>query len=225
MKNSQRGNAGPPPPSTPGARWALSLVTLLVCGLILETSLRFLAPAERSFSSRGNLPWIAWDAGLGWVNRAGFQGRHAKPGVFDVAIEINAEGFRMREIDRARAAGRRRVLVLGDSFTFGHGVEAADTFCSRLERQLDRTEMLNTAVMGVGHDQQLLWLRERGLSYKPDLVIWGFSSADIPRNTIRFWREADPDTGLDFAKPRFVLRDGRLELTGVPTPPPNADYS
>jgi len=93
-------------------------------------------------------------------------------------------------------------------------------FTTRLAALLPGTEVLNGAVVGWGHDQQLLWLEREGLKYQPDLVVWAFSSADIPRNTVYFRRMADPRTALDYAKPRYLLEAGKLVLTNVPTIPP-----
>jgi hypothetical protein len=58
----------------------------------------------------------------------------------------------------------------------------------------------------------LLYLREVGARYRPDVVLLGFVSDDMERNLLGF---------RDFAKPRFVLRGGRLELRGTPVPTPD----
>jgi hypothetical protein len=71
--------------------------------------------------------------------------------------------------------------------------------------------VLNLGVHGYGHDQMLLYLREEGIKYRPDLVVLGFLYDDMERNLVGF---------RDYAKPRFEQRDGRLELRNVPVPPP-----
>jgi hypothetical protein len=74
----------------------------------------------------------------------------------------------------------RRVLVLGDSFTFAGKVRLEETFPKRLERLLnqaaaaERYEVLNLAVPGYNTRQQALQLGERGLALEPDLVIVAF---------------------------------------------------
>jgi hypothetical protein len=57
----------------------------------------------------------------------------------------------------------------------------------------------------------LIRLREEGLRYEPDLVVLGYYADDVSRNALAF---------RDYAKPRFVLRDGSLVLTGSPVPTP-----
>lgn len=65
---------------------------------------------------------------------------------------------------------------------------------------------------GYGHDRMLLHLRESAARYEPDVVLLGYLSPDDVRNLLSF---------RDFAKPYFELRDGRLELRGVPVPSPD----
>jgi hypothetical protein len=55
----------------------------------------------------------------------------------------------------------------------------------------------------------LLYLQEEGLRYQPDLVLLGFLTLDMGRNILSF---------RDYAKPRFVLREGELVLTHSPVP-------
>jgi hypothetical protein len=116
-----------------------------------------------------------------------------------------------REIPYEKPAGVRRVLVLGDSFTFGQDVSDDETYCHQLERLLPGAEVLNLGVHGYGHDQMLLYLQEEGAKYRPDVVLLGFLYDDMERNLVGF---------RDYAKPRFEQRDGRLELRNVPVPPP-----
>jgi hypothetical protein len=138
-----------------------------------------------------------------------------------VAITIDSNGCRRAGSPPPASAGR--ILVTGDSFTFGHGVDDGETFSAQLEKTLGDSEVMNAGCVGTGHDQHYLLVRawlEAGGAKRPDQVIWGFSSADFPRNTVGFRRLVDPETGLDYGKPRFVLRGGKLELTHVPTPEP-----
>lgn len=57
----------------------------------------------------------------------------------------------------------------------------------------------------------LILLKEQGIQWVPDIVILGFIPEDMVRNLLAF---------RDFAKPRFVLKDGNLTLTNTPVPRP-----
>jgi lysophospholipase L1-like esterase len=98
-----------------------------------------------------------------------------------VHIHINAAGFRDdREWTSGKLDGGYRIVVLGDSFTFGGKVEVEKTFPCVLEKELQnldpsqRYEALNLAVPGYNTEQEMLTLREEGLAYQPDLVIVNF---------------------------------------------------
>jgi len=109
-----------------------------------------------------------------------------RPGADDVVgrsrvrIRINADGFRDdREYPARKPPGVRRVLVLGDSFSFAGKVPLEGTFPKRLEAMLNaaapgRYEVLNLAVPGYNSRQEMLELGERGLRFEPDLVIVAF---------------------------------------------------
>ena len=146
---------------------------------------------------------------FGWALRPGI---HEMRAFGDRVLNSNSRGLRgRREYSYEKPAGVRRLLVLGDSFTFGEDVSDDETYCHQLERLLPGTEVLNLGVHGYGHDQMLLYFREEGVKYRPDLVVLGFLYDDMERNLVGF---------RDFAKPRFEQRDGRLELRNVPVPPP-----
>ena len=49
-----------------------------------------------------------------------------------VTISTNALGFRDRELER-KQDGELRILLLGDSITFGYGVSAEETYGRKLE--------------------------------------------------------------------------------------------
>jgi hypothetical protein len=148
-----------------------------------------------------------WSPTLGW---------RLKPNLRDVAafqgkgLSSNARGLRgRREFADPKPPGAFRIVVLGDSFTFGEGVGDDETWSHRLQELLPQTEVLNLGVHGYGHDQMLLYLQEEGLRYRPDLVLLGFLTLDMGRNVLAF---------RDYAKPRFVLREGELVLTHSPVP-------
>ena len=130
------------------------------------------------------------------------------------SLSSNARGLRgSRDYAYERSPGAPRILVLGDSFTFGEEVGDDETYAAQLERMLPGAEVLNLGVHGYGHDQMLIYLQEEGVRYRPDVVLLGFLPDDMERNLLGF---------RDYAKPRFVLQDGRLDLRGTPVPEPQA---
>jgi hypothetical protein len=127
-------------------------------------------------------------------------------------LSSNSKGLRGNtEYEYRRKAGKQRIVVLGDSFTFGSEVSDTETYVHNLESALPNTEVLNLGVQGYGQDQMLLYLEEEGVKYHPDVVILGFTYIDIYRSIWSF------DA---YAKPKFKLVSGGLQLTNVPVPTP-----
>lgn len=105
---------------------------------------------------------------------------------------INSEGFRDRPRQVAKSPGRQRIVIVGDSLTFGWGVEGEETFASRLEASLVAAgseggiEVLNLGVGGYNPYTEAALLRDRGLAYEPDLVLAQFCINDLADPTIHF---------------------------------------
>ena len=128
------------------------------------------------------------------------------------SVNTNSAGLRgRREVAFAKQPGRPRVVVVGDSFTFGDEVRDEEAYPYVLDGLLPEAEVVNFGVHGYGHDQMLLLLREQALAYQPDVVVLGFVRDDMERNMLAF---------RDFAKPRFVLAGDSLSLRNVPVPTP-----
>jgi hypothetical protein len=143
------------------------------------------------------------DRDLGWL---------PKPDYDHDGVRTNSLGIRAgREYAFHRSPGLLRVVVLGDSFTWGEDARNEETFCANLERQLPNSEVINLGVHGYGIDQQLLYLRKLGLRFAPDLVILALYDEDLDRALLSF---------REYAKPRFVLDGKQLVLTNTPVPSP-----
>ena len=70
---------------------------------------------------------------------------------------------------------RRRVLVLGDSYAFGLGVNEEDSLPKQLEKLLRErgmeVEVVNAGVPAYQTGQELAWLERSGFALGPDLVV------------------------------------------------------
>ena len=133
---------------------------------------------------------------------------------------INSHGLRDEDIPYQRT-GRFRILVLGDSFTEGLQVDQMQTYPKVLQRILGATspggvEVINAGVAAWGTDNALLFFREEGWKYHPDLVLLTFDTTnDIYENT----RSLSARDTFYSDKPYFTLDDGRLTLQNYPLPP------
>lgn len=198
--------------------------------LFFEASARLALRSNALFARIAGEDEASWR--LRWVTRHEKQGRiyfefdtfsasrgwALKPGIRDLPVfqgkilNSNSRGLRGRgEHGYEKPPGVVRILVLGDSFTFGEEVSDDETYSYQLGAMLPGVEVLNLGVHGYGHDQMLIYLQEEGVKYQPDVVILGFIADDMERNLLGF---------RDYAKPRFVLEAGRPLLRNVPVPSP-----
>jgi hypothetical protein len=148
---------------------------------------------------------------LGWSNSPGAEGIFNHPR-FRISVHINSKGLRDREYAYEKSPGMRRILVIGDSFVWGYGVEERETFAKVLETALSHVDVINGGVAGYGTDQELLWLRSEGVRYRPDLVILVMCGNDDDENNSELVYNV-------YHKPRFTqTARGELVLGGVPVP-------
>lgn len=90
-------------------------------------------------------------------------------------VKTNSYGMRDNE---PLATSENRILVIGDSFTFGFGVPQDAIFPILLEKKLnqgeDRYDVLNLAVPGYTIQDEVNVLRYKGLVWEPRVVIIGY---------------------------------------------------
>jgi lysophospholipase L1-like esterase len=94
-----------------------------------------------------------------------------------VPYQTNTDGFRDPERG-ARRPGVPRVLVLGDSFTFGWGVLDEQPYPQRTEKLLRaqglEVEVINAGIPGYNTEQEAVLLDELMPRYQPDQVVLGY---------------------------------------------------
>ena len=130
---------------------------------------------------------VTHDPELGWRNRPGLRAEATGPTlqfpVFRYRVTINSRGLRDRETTPEPAPGVTRIVLLGDSFAWGWGVDDGECFADRLEQRLaPAVEVVNAGVPGYSTDQELLWLEREGLGYRPTLVFLCLLLNDVEGN-------------------------------------------
>jgi len=121
-----------------------------------------------------------------------------------------------RGYTRAPRQGVLRIATFGDFVVGLNGVKEEDSWPEVMMRTQRNVEVLNFGVRDAGIDQAFLRYEHDGAAYKPDIVIIGFFPDNIDLSVNAFRPFLYPNTDLPLAKPRYVLRSGRLVL--LPTP-------
>lgn len=161
-------------------------------------------PAEPSANEHMDAGLIRYDHRLGWALNPGWQGRH-RHDEFAVSYRVDATGGRFSPSASAGERWRERTLWLGDSMTFGLGVDDADTFVERLNGMDARGRHFNHAVPGYSTDQQILAFEALSRRYRFDRAIMvTYLANDLVDNALPY-----PMNALH-RKPRFRFSKGVL---------------
>jgi lysophospholipase L1-like esterase len=99
-----------------------------------------------------------------------------------VPVSINSQGLRDHEYAQQKPLLTYRIMMLGDSTTFGWGVRLEDTAAKFLERKLnahlppgyDKVNVINAGVGNYDTAQEVTYYQTRGRDFHPDLVVLVF---------------------------------------------------
>lgn len=191
-----------------------------------EVFVRYYDPQILSFEhSRKSFAPPIYQANEKWLFelRPGTDYFHESPYKdFQVSVRVNREGFRGPEVNLVKSPGTFRIFSLGDSFTFGLGVENDETYPALLEVELNqgtkngqRYEVINGGVPGYNLAHYYLVLKHRVLRYNPDLVVVGilpWNDWDLAKQEWGNKRNGLP--GL-LREDLFVDAEGRVRLKGA----------
>lgn len=129
---------------------------------------------------------------------------------------INHLGLRGPVPALPRPPGRQRILLLGDSAFFGHGVSDADTLAAQLEARLRArgvdVDVVNAAVAGYSIAQSALLMDEVGWALQPTLVLYANLWSD---NTFDVFHDEDLLRSRRLARLNPLVRSAALRLVAV----------
>lgn len=163
----------------------IALIIALMFGF-LELSIRLLVPQTLDTTYLAGESFGLRDSVLGVVNRPNSRTLVSGP-EFKVEYAINAQGFRDQSIYPVVAAeGVTRILLLGDSFTFGASNNYDDIWPVMLENGLrkagHKVEIIKAGVPAYDTRLEVLYLERLFDLYHPDVVVMGFLPNDLFTN-------------------------------------------
>ena len=188
------------------------IISTIVCLILAEYGLRWYQQYIDN-SSAGDPGLLRYHAQLGWTLTPSWEGRHQHHD-FDVHYNVNNYGFRGNfPIDLQRKT-KTRIAVVGDSFSFGLGVNDEDIFTAQLNQRQSEVVFLNLSVPGYSTDQQLLLMESKLEKFQPDeYILMIYLANDILDIMLAYPLQADQ------SKPFYTLDENQqLDLQNVPTP-------
>lgn len=167
---------------------------LLLAGLLLFGTFVGFGVVEGGLRARGFVPWeflaterdepalCEPDPALGWRNRPG---RHVFPAFVPDApatvVNIAPDGSRVTAPERK--GGRPAFVMAGCSYTYGWGIDDAETYAWRLQQRFPELEVLNYGTPAYGTYQSLLRIEQvLAETPAPRYVFYGFIAAHEERN-------------------------------------------
>ena len=185
------------------ARLALSVAAIVVSLSVCEVLLRLLAPQRIASAGVEREFFCKFDPTLGWVPIPNLTARHERDG-FSVVVHQNAFGLRASDsLQPTRQSKQSRILVLGDSYVWGYGVEQWQMMTApEVQRS---AELIDFGVSGYGTDQEYLFYLRLGTKFdvdKVDLVVTPYNDVEEDLSSEEYDRD----------KPFFVVEQGKLVL-------------
>jgi lysophospholipase L1-like esterase len=103
-------------------------------------------------------------------------------------MKTNSEGLRDYEFPIEKPNNTIRIIVLGDSYTEGVGVEINETYSKQLEILLNNNsktniEVFNFGVSGYNTLDEVNIFFEKGVKYNADIILIGYLYNDIDNQT------------------------------------------
>jgi lysophospholipase L1-like esterase len=159
------------------AAFVLLAVSSAVALGLCELCVRVVSPQQ-------DIPeWFRPDEKYGFSLKPNFSQDYRYAGYgFVEHISTNSLGFRDREHVLPVTPGKRNLLLLGDSFVFGYGINVEDRLDSHLEALLKPEAppwtIFNAGVPGWGTANETAWARANMVLLKPDIVALVFCAND-----------------------------------------------
>lgn len=123
-----------------------------------------------------------------WVHPPNYKEVIKSIGEFEYEFATNSQGLRYREIPLSKKSpNEKRILVVGDSFTEGRGVEQEETFSFLLESYYSSSEnnvyFINAGLTGKGPHEYMYALLKAGLKYNIDGILICLYANDVSNTT------------------------------------------
>lgn len=195
---------------------ALGIVIALI---VAETCLHFFDPQVTYHDDFFDI--LIFDKEIGWMgkpNSTGYYDRFSLDGKFKNSSKyVYAEHFSTNSLgfkDREHSFDENyKIIVLGDSFTWGMGVNNSEVFTSILENKYFKNfEIINLGMPGHGTTQNYLKLKRFGPRFKPGIVLLMFCPNDYDDNL--------KSANGYYDRPLAILKDnGDIYISNSVSPP------
>ena len=182
-------------------RFASVVASFVIVALLSEVALRLFAP-RLGVTLNEKTRFCRFDHDLGWAPVENITYGEKENRYF---VHQNQFGLRAPDdIQLKRTSGRKRVLVLGDSYVWGVGASQEELFTAP-EVNGTNAELINCGVSGYGTDQEYLFYLREGQKFDVDQVVVAFTLYNDVENNLN-------SKQYSYLKPYFTLNGDQLVL-------------
>jgi lysophospholipase L1-like esterase len=157
------------------------LISVFVTLLVAEFVVRLVLPQNTDFYDYGRFAKPSTLIG----QETELLPNASNPGYTGVSVETNSVALRDHEIAIPKPPGTYRVLTIGDSVTFGYGVELDEIYLKVLESEFNaesdqtRFEVVNGGLIAGSLSYHYHFLRRSAEALDPDMIMIGLVLNDI----------------------------------------------
>jgi len=163
-----------------------------------------------------NPPMMTFSESLGWQTKAKSYKKGNLKCYGPVIVTTTEYGFRVfGDVN----TDKTKILVLGDSYTFGNVVSDGDLYYDHLKRLNNSIEIFAYGCGGYGTLQEYMILDKYFDEIKPDIILWQFSDGDFINNDHEL--ESSSIINNHMQRPYYI--DGKIKLL-YPTPIKGVSY-
>ncbi|MBI5066583.1 SGNH/GDSL hydrolase family protein [Candidatus Woesearchaeota archaeon] len=162
----------------------LLIFSILICVIILEVFTRSYLPQgvqlKGEFSQESLNPVMPDDI-IGWINKPNYS--LMKTGENAYIVKSNHNSLGLRSETELINKTKKRILLIGDSFIYGEGLDQNETLDYFLKKELNDTyEVINSGVSGYYTLQEYMLLKRSYDATKPDFVAVSIFYNDLRHN-------------------------------------------
>jgi len=185
------------------------LVTLLIIAAVAEAALRIRDLKDKNKGLKACTGGVNRKYHYSFKPNTRSRMIASKNNEFDVGVRINNYGFRGKDIEGHKKADTPRVMVIGDSFTFGVGAEEDETIPFLIGKYLGdegkKAEVINAGFGSYSPLLHYLRIKDDYLPLKPDIALYFFDFSDL-QDDWRYERSLvyDRSGGILRCDPAFV---------------------
>lgn len=192
--------------------------TVFLLMVVSEITLRLIEPNPK-YKTENEFKFYEYSDYLGWKNKP------FANGTLSIAdsisnVRINSRGLRDYEHTYSKPNGKTRIEFLGDSFTWGYGVDQSQRYATIFENEINKKfqnsiEVIDMGTSGYETDQEYLLFKNEGVKYDPDIAVLAYHNDA----TFLLKKEA-----YGYPKPYFEIENSSLKLMNVPVPARNVTW-